>query len=475
MSVVLPPISVSISPSSTLIFVNGTVHFQAGVAYDPNNLGVTWSIIGCTGGATVCGSIANVNNSGPYTADYIAPAAVPPGGTVTVIATSISDSTKSASCGVGISSTEFTAQNYPGGTGPYGVVVADFNGDGKLDIAVADYGDPNSGNDGGVSILQGNGDGTFQAASLVSAGKNPISISVGDFDNDGHQDLIVSDFGDRPSGGNGSVSVLLGNGDGTFQSPVPLTAGDEPFPLAVGDFNGDGKLDFAVTDFNAGVYVFLGNGDGTFRAPTLVNTGNNPSAIVAHDLNGDGKLDLAIAGLPPSGTLNTINILLGKGDGTFQSPVPYTGSEGIATSIAAGDLNGDGKADLAFTSYICAFGACGSGMDTMLQNPDGTFHTVFAFSSHSETSLSVAIADFNADGSPDLVHIGGCGTSSTAACVAVQLGNGSGAYSGSLFFNADQGPFALAVGDVNGDGKPDIVVANQGSNDVTVLLNATRP
>lgn len=465
-----PPISVVIGPVSALIQVNGTIHFSAGVRYDPANAGVTWSISGCTGGAIVCGSITN---SGPFTADYVAPVAVPPGGNVTVTATSVTDNTKSASSTVTINPITFAPQNYPAGNTPVGVAVADFNGDGKLDIAVADYGNPSAGDNGGVSILLGNGDGTFQPAISVNAGKNPISIGVGDFNNDGKKDLVVADFGDRTTGGIGSVSVLLGNGDGTFQTPVTLSAGNEPFALAVGDFDSDGKPDFAVSDFNGGVYLLLGNGDGSFRAPTLVSTGNSPVAIAAHDFNGDGKLDLAVAGSPLSGFNSTVSILLGNGDGTFAPPVPYVINEFLPTSIATGDLSGNGKTDLVITTYACVFGLCRAPIVTLAGNGDGTFQasqvpaltvTNSVFLHPPGFSLSLQVADFNGDGKVDLVEI-------TGPYAAVFPGNGDGSFEGALFFSADQGPFQLAVGDFNGDGKPDIVVANHDNNDITILLN----
>ena len=461
-----PPISIIISPSAALINVTGTVHFGAGVRFDPNNAGVTWSISGCTGGATVCGSI-NITNSG---ADYVAPATVPPGGMVTVTATSVTDPTKSASATVTINRINFTSRSFPAGNTPNGVVVADFNGDGKLDVAVADYGNPSTGDNGGVIVLLGNGDGTFQPAISVNAGKNPISIAVGDFNNDGKEDLVIADFGDRSTGGSGSVEVLLGNGDGTFQAPIKLSAGTEPFPLAVGDFNGDGKLDFAVTDFNSGAYIFLGNGDGTFRPPNLISTGNNPSAIASHDLNGDGKLDLAVAGTPFSGFNSTVNILLGNGDGTFQSPVPYGIVEALPTSIASGDLNGDKKPDLVITQVACSFGLCGGPTITLLGNGDGTFHQPFqvAWGTREITPLSVHIADFTGSGKADLVEANG-------GFLVVLPGNGDGTFAGPLFFGAGQNPYALATGDFNGDGKPDIVVASHGSNNITILLNATVP
>jgi uncharacterized protein (DUF2141 family) len=478
-TIVTPAISVGISPASALEQVTGTVPFDAGVGYDPNNAGVTWSVGGCTGGASVCGSMTNINNSGPFTADYVAPATVPPGGQVSVVATSVTDPTKSASASVTISPINFTSQNYPAGNSPDGVAVADFNGDGKLDIAVADYGNPSTGDNGGVSILLGNGDGTFQQAKLIGAGKNPISIAIGDFNNDGKQDLVVTDFGDRSSGGNGNVAVLLGNGDGTFQPPTTLTAGPEPFVLAPGDFNNDGNLDLAVTDFSAGVYLSLGNGDGTFQPPVLFSTGNSPSAMAAHDFNGDGKLDLAVAGAPLSGFNSTVSILLSKGDGTFAQAVPYVINEFLPTSIATGDLTGSGKMDLAITTHACVLDVCRAPIQILFGNGDGTFQPSQQLglpvpaTSNVELHppglpLSLNTADFRGDGKADLVEVIG-------PYVALFPGNGDGTFEGVLLFGADRNPYALAIGDFKGDGKPDIVVANQSSNDITVLLNATAP
>jgi hypothetical protein len=469
-----PPIAVNIGPTTAVIQVNGTVHFGAGVAYDPNNAGVTWTLGGCSGGTTVCGAITNINNAGPYTADYLSPAAVPPGAKITVTATSITDNTKSATASVTINATTFTSQNYPAGSSPTAVAVADFNGDGKLDVAVADYGNPSTGDNGGVSILLGNGDGTFQPAISVAAGKNPLAIAVGDFNNDGKIDLALTLFGDRSSGGSGSVEILLGNGDGTFQPPTMLNAGDEPFPITVGDFNGDGKLDFAVTDFDSGVYLFLGEGDGSFRTPTQISAGLNPCAIVAADFNVDGKLDLAVADThDPSNTDNGgVSVLLGNGDGTFQPAMFYT-LPVYSTSLTAGDLNGDGKLDLVVSAFSSTFGLEGSVLNVLLGNGNGTFgQDIETGTGKTESGsvfpLSVVIAKFDPNAKPDVVEVSGYS-------LQILLGNGDGTFEGSLFFNADQQPFQLRVADFNADGKPDIVVANQGSNDITILLNATGP
>jgi hypothetical protein len=457
----------------SFIQVGGTVPFKATITNDIHAAGVTWSITGCTGGATVCGAFANANNSA-LTADYVAPATVPPGGKVSVTATSVTDPTKSATAMVTISPINFASLNYPAGNTPEGVAVADFNGDGHLDIAVVDYGNPAIGDNGGVSILLGNGDGTFQAATLISAGKNPIWIAVGDFNGDGRKDLVVSDFANRQTGGSGSVSVLLGHGDGTFQTPVTLSAGNLPFAVAVGDFNSDGKLDFMVSDVNRGVFLFLGNGDGSFQTPTIVGAGTNPAAIAVADLNGDGKLDLAVGNQQdPSGSFNGgVSVLLGNGDGTFKTPVFYAVAD-FPTSLAIGDLNGDGKPDLAISSFAAAFGLEGSALNVLLGNGDGTFKADMATGTgHSITgngfALSVVIADFASSGKQDIAEIVG-------PPVNVLPGRGDGTFLGQLFFSAGGGPFQLAVGDFNGDGKPDIVVADTSGNGITILLNASVP
>jgi hypothetical protein len=470
-------ISVSLNPTTASLQVSTTLLIAATASYDPRNGGVTWSIGGCTGGASVCGSLENTSSSG---ATYAAPATIPPGTKVSVVARSVSDTTKSASATISIivlPTLNFVSQNYAAGNSPDGIVLADFNGDGKLDVAVADYGDPATADNGGVSLLLGNGDGTFQPATLISAGNNPISIAVGDFNNDGHQDLVVSDYGNRSSGGNGSVSVLVGNGDGTFEAPVTLTAGNEPFGLAASDFNGDGKLDFVVTDYDSGVYVFLGNGDGTFQSLALVSTGNSPSAIAARDFNGDGKLDLAVAGSPQSGGFSIVSILLGNGDGTFQSPVPYNVTDWLLTSIATGDISGDGRIDLAITWSGCVFGLCKAGITTLLGNGDGTLEPAQTpWWVYSQISLSAQIADLASDGKADLVQINETASCPPGGpCVVVLPGNGEGTFEAPVSFGADQNPSALTIRDLNGDGKPDIVVANQGSNDITVLLNETTP
>jgi hypothetical protein len=222
------------------------------------------------------------------------------------------------------------------GTMPQGLVTADFNADGKLDLAVANDGSST------VSILLGNGDGTFTTKSTPAAGSGANWVAVGDFNEDGKLDLAVANLG---STGTGGVSILLGNGDGTFTLRSSPNTGNGPFALIAGDFNGDGHLDLAVSNQNDGtVSILLGVGDGTFTSGGRLTVGNFPQVIVAGDFNEDGKLDLAVS----NQTDNTVSVLLGNGNGTFQaqSIVPVGGS-GSPIGLIAADFNGDGHLDLA--------------------------------------------------------------------------------------------------------------------------------
>ncbi len=259
---------------------------------------------------------------------------------------------------------------------PVSAIAADFNGDGKLDFAGVDA--------DGVSIWLGNGDGTFQNEKTfdmpVNGGYEEIAFAAGDFNHDGKLDLVV---------GNGSgdgITILLGNGDGTFQGAGSYKT-NENFAAAVGDFNGDGNLDVA-----AGGAIFLGNGDGTFQ-PAMSIPSSASVQIVAADVNGDGKLDLICLG--PGG----LYVLLGNGDGTFQSPGSNLDSNSLNWVVAA-DFNGDGKLDLAVTNDL---GASGNSNSILLGNGDGTFQNPIQLPSVGLYAL--VSADFNRDGKTDLAGV----------------------------------------------------------------------
>jgi hypothetical protein len=229
--------------------------------------------------------------------------------------------------------------NAPGGQ-ISSVEAADFNGDGSLDLAITDQ-------IGGVSPVDlGYGKGAFNVAADLFVSGFPAGVAVGDFNGDGKLDAVVAGGGSTDDGGSG-LDVSLGNGDGTFTqgSTSPILLGTNLTAILTGDFNGDGKLDLAVTDAGGNaVIILLGNGDETFGTPTTIPVGNGPESIIAADFNNDGKLDLAIANLGD----NTITLLLGNGDGTFTqaSGSPYAAAGG-PFQLAAADFNGDGKLDLA--------------------------------------------------------------------------------------------------------------------------------
>src|SRR2546425_7619330 len=232
------------------------------------------------------------------------------------------------------------AVSYPVGTAPRAVAFGDFNGDGKVDLAVANSGNPAGGDDGNVSILMGNGDGTFQPTNNIPAGKNPFSVAVADFNGDKRPDVVVA------NNSNNTVSVLLGNGDGTFQGPVGYTTGSGPVFVAVGDLNGDHHLDLVVPNpASLSVSVFLGNGDGTFQPHVDYPIGvGGANGVVIADLDSDRKMDLIVS--RPLG----ISILLGNGDGTFQTAM-FFGAGLLTSDPVAADLNQDGKLDVVVTAH----------------------------------------------------------------------------------------------------------------------------
>jgi YD repeat-containing protein len=337
---------------------------------------------------------------------------------------------------------------------PSVVVTADFNGDGKPDLAVIQYHSED------LLIELGNGDGTFTAGSgsPVSLGCSSQSMVTGDFNGDGKPDLAIA-CGD-------SVTVLLGNGDGTFTqasgSPFSLPE-NNPVALAVGDFNQDGKLDLAVASSECcsdnDLTIMLGNGNGTFvqASGSPLTIGPDPDFVVVGDFNGDGIADLAVGDEDNS----TITVFLGSGNGTFAeaSGGPITTPDGFPIDIVSGDFNGDGKADLAVALYDY-------GIMVLLSNGDGTFTqpsgSPFAVSAG---AAAVAVGDFNGDGVADLAV-----ASLSQNQIVLLQGNGSGTFVENATFSVGDYPESIAVADFNGDGVVDMAVANYLDLDVSVWL-----
>jgi len=331
---------------------------------------------------------------------------------------------------------------------PSCIVVADFNHDGKLDLAVTAGGS----NTDTVAVLLGNGDGTFRKAIYYTVGVGAVWLATADFNRDGNLDLAVASQSDY-------IGILLGNGDGTFQ-PVIQTPPVQTLEtyVGVGDFDHDGKTDLFALSQNGVISVLLGNGDGTFQNAVVTNPTFSVTAIGAGDFNRDGNLDLATAGSFRSGS--SVNILLGNGDGTFRQGASYPGGT-VPTSIAVADLNGDHKLDLAIANSE------GGSVSVLLGNGDGTFQTAAEYPI--AFSLWVAAADLNGDGKLDLAVVNGFAPNTG---VTVFLGNGDGSFQDpGVFYPAGAEANFVAVGDLNGDKKKDLVVTDNRFNDVIVLLN----
>jgi len=357
------------------------------------------------------------------------------------------------------------AQNYATGASPHSLAVGDFNGDGQLDIVTTNYGSATV--PGTVSVLLGNGDGTFAApinftlpgefppgyTGTTPVPQVPIGVAVGDMNHDGRLDLVVTaDTSFSPPVGsnviNGYVNVLLGQGNGTF---APATTsllntsqkGDTPLrSVALADFNGDGNLDIAALSEASSVFVLLGNGDGTVRAPTHFATGLNSYSLAVGDVNGDGKLDLVTTNTDYS-AVNGVSVLLGNGDGTFQGPINTSlpslpglvpGQPTVSQTpwaVAVGDLNGDGKLDLAVTTNSLYTVITGSGF----------YGNYYGYALKGNVNVLLGHGD---------------GTFTDA-----QIAPANGAY-----------PYFLTAGNFNSDALPDLEVTDPHANTVSVLLNA---
>ncbi len=346
------------------------------------------------------------------------------------------------------------APQYTVGGAPESIAVADLAGDGKLDLITANFAD------GTVSVLSGKGDGTFRAATTIPVGAGPTFVAVADLNGDGKPDILVSNSSDA------TLGVLLGNGDGTFK-PETLTAfGAVPATttlqmLVVGDFDHDGNVDVVstTTDINGETVVYLrGKGDGTFRAPVSILSGLVVRYLQAADVDGDGNLDLIMG----SFTNATLRVRFGDGHGGFGKPQDYPAS-GINSGLGvqafvATDIDGDGKPDIAAVNSSAGF------IQVLYNDGSGGFHLPNSYATGHIPS-DVANGDLNGDGHADLVEI-----DSADGTLGVRLGVGNGTFGPLQTYGVGSHPQRVLLADLDGDGKLDAVTVNNGDATVSVLL-----
>ena len=351
-------------------------------------------------------------------------------------------------------------KSYGAGRYPFAVAIGDLNADGKLDLAVANYGAST------VSVLLNRGGGRFRAKVDHATGPHPSSVAIGDLNGDRKADLAIANQGteDKPGA---TVSVLLNKGDASFEAKRDFQTGRAPRSVALGDLNGDGKPDLATANdlSNTGTAsVLLNTGDGTFESPVDYATSAGAYTVAIGDLNDDRMPDLAVA------DERGVSVFLNSGNGSFATRLHYNTGGDFAISVTLGDLNGDSKPDLAVGNIGGDYK-----VSVLVNRGDGTFSLKRY---DAGAGYSVAMGDLNGDRKPDLVatdSLNGPDEScdagdGTAVYVLVNRGDSRFAR---LAYDTGCDPVSIAIGDLNGDGKRDIATANNGANTVSVLMNAT--
>ncbi|CAF4135376.1 unnamed protein product [Adineta steineri] len=350
----------------------------------------------------------------------------------------------------------FNQQTYPTGnhSNPRSVALGDFNNDSRLDIAVANYDGSNMG------VFLGYGNGTFadQITYSVPAGTGPYDIAIGDVNNDDHQDIIITIYAIQ------SILIFLGGGDGVFLqgNTYSTGSGSEPLSTAVGDLNNDNQLDIIVSNCGTNnVIVFIGEGDGTFPVQRTYSTGNNscPTWTALGDINNDSIIDIIVA---DNGT-NMIGVFLGSSYITGILEDTYsTGSSPHPHGLALGDFNHDGQLDIIIANYDL------NNVGVLLGYTNGTFplQTIFSTGDLSFPT-SVAVDDLNDDNELDIIV-----ANSATENIGILYGYGNGSFASLDLYSTGVGsiPQAVTTGDFNNDKKLDIAIVDSGTNRVVTLI-----
>jgi hypothetical protein len=356
---------------------------------------------------------------------------------------------------IAISSTAIKAQisfspatNFGVGKGPRSIISADFNSDGKMDLATANYFSDS------ISVLFGNGLGSFSAPNFFAVGMRPNSLISADFNSDGKIDIAITNHISN------NISILIGDGLGNFLAAVNYPAPSNPSFIKAADINGDGKTDLMISnDGGTVISIYMGTGLGTFLPFTSFGVAWLTYSFTLADFNGDSKLDLAIAN-----TQSWVSIMTGDGSGYFNPFVTFVTSAQYSSSIISCDFNDDGKIDLATGNGIS------NSVSVLLGDGAGGFSAPTNIATGD--ARSIINADFNGDGKMDLA------TANTLSNKASVLkGDGVGGFSSPINFGVGAGtqPWSVISADFNGDGKMDLAIANYISDNISVLINSTAP
>jgi hypothetical protein len=437
----------TLSPATADVPVGGSATFTLLPAQAAD-----WTVEGVPSGNAAVGRITAI---GVYTAPFVIPSPT----TVTIGASVATNTATVRVVSRFIDDGAVTIGTCSASPCMNAVLAPDLNGDGLSDLVTADT------TDGTMSVLMRNTPGTFFGAAVsIDLGDptkaSPQALAIGDFNDDTELDVVVADAEE----GEEEVWALLGNGTGALPTQVPtvLDPARDPLSIAAGQFDADADLDVVIANFLTGsVSVLTGEGTGAFLEITTITTLNSqPLGVAVGDFNQDGATDLAVAN--SGSTVETVEVFLGAGDGTFPTREPYS-IAGSPSAVVATDLNGDGFLDLAATT------ASNNRLTVLLNRGTAAglqFEVQTQFSATGALPIAVVAADLNNDGFQDLAVV-----NATAETVSIYLGQGDGTAVASETYPVGNAPQSVAVGDFNGDDWPDLAVANSGDDTVTILRN----